>query len=142
MNITWNENNGTVTYKQVRKWNFVPELSKGSLDDSITILNPVAATMAAMVKDPSKAIWRLGLNTLLSAWKEKLFVTKTVREIIFDGFHDPALDNLEKLIEALPFIKEMIPPGALMDKFGFFYNRNGSDAIDGVWNMFTGKTSK
>ena len=28
-NITWNDNNGTVTYKQIRKWNFVPELSNG-----------------------------------------------------------------------------------------------------------------
>ena len=26
--IIWN-NNGTVTYKQIRQWNFVPELSKG-----------------------------------------------------------------------------------------------------------------
>ena len=27
--LTWNDDNGTVTYKQIRKWNFVPELSKG-----------------------------------------------------------------------------------------------------------------
>ena len=104
----------------------------------MTILNPVAATVADTVKDPSKCLQRLGLNTLLLLWCEKLFVTKTVREIIFDGFHDPVLDNMPGLIAALPFIKDMIPEGALMDKFAFYYNRNGSDSTDGVWNMFTG----
>lgn len=70
--------------------------------------------------------------------KEKLFVTKKVREIIFDGFHDPLFDNLENIIHDLPFIEPLIPPGSLMDKFGFFYGRNGTDYTDGVWNMFTG----
>ena len=31
-------------------------------------------------------------------------------------------------------------PG-IMDKFGFYYGRNGSDWWDGVFNMFTGKSS-
>ena len=81
---------------------------------------------------------RPALDGFLKIWKEQLFVTKPVREIIFDGYHDPVFDNLEKLIEALPFIKPMIPDGSLMDKFAFFYDRNGTDYIDGVWNMYTG----
>ena len=35
-------------------------------------------------------------------------------------------------------IEPFVPDGAFMDKFGFFYNRNGSDWVDGVLNMFTG----
>jgi len=135
-NITWNDNNGTVTYKQIRKWNFVPELSNGTLEDKVTIFNPVPATLASMVKD--NKFFQTILSGFLKGWKEQLFVTKPVHEIIFDGFHDPVFDNLEDLIEALPFIKQFIPEGSLMDKFAFFYNRNGTDYVDGVWNMFTG----
>ena len=36
-------------------------------------------------------------------------------------------------------LKNFIPDGAFMDKFGLFYARNGTDYVDGVWNMFTGK---
>lgn len=41
-NITWNEN-GTVTYNQIRTWHFVPERSNGSLSDEITSLNVFSA---------------------------------------------------------------------------------------------------
>ena len=102
----------------------------------MTILNPVPATLAAMVKD-NKLVQPL-LSGFLKGWKEQLFVTKPVREIIFDGYNDPVFDNLEELIKDLPFIKQFIPEGSLMDKFAFFYNRNGTDYIDGVWNMITG----
>jgi len=33
--------------------------------------------------------------------KEKLFVTKTVREIIFDGYHDPLFDEVMKIKDVL-----------------------------------------
>ena len=102
----------------------------------MTILNPVAATIGAMIKD--HPFWQPGLNGFLLAIQEKLFVTSTVRNIIFDGYNDPLFDNLEKLIHDLPFIEPFIPQGSLMDKFAFFYGRNGTDYTDGVWNMFTG----
>lgn len=108
----------------------------GSLDDTVTILNPVAATIGAMIKD--HPFWQPGLNGFLLAIKEKLFVTAPVGKIIFDGYNDPLFDNLEKMIHDLPFLEPFIPQGSLMDKFAFFYDRNGTDYIDGVWNMFTG----
>ena len=103
----------------------------------MTILNPVAATIGALMKD--EAWLRPGVNAFLLSIKERLFVTEKVKNIIFDGYHDPLFDNLEKMLDDLPFIKPFIPPGSLMDKFGFFYGRNGTDYIDGVWNMYTGK---
>ena len=68
----------------------------GSLDDTVTILNPVAATIGAMIKD--HPFWQPGLNGFLLAIKEKLFVTAPVGKIIFDGYNDPLFDNLEKMI--------------------------------------------
>lgn len=41
-NITWNEN-GTVTYNQIRTWHFMPDMSNGSLDDEITNVNVISA---------------------------------------------------------------------------------------------------
>jgi len=136
-NLEWNEN-GTISYRQVRTWHFVPELSKGSLDDNVTILNSVAATIGNMIDLHVAKIWRPMVDGFLSSINEKLFVTKSVREIIFDGYHDPLFDNLEEVMKWLPFIKKMIPEGSLMDRFAFFYGRNGTDYTDGVFNMFTG----
>eukprot|EP00092_Neocalanus_flemingeri_P084124 GFUD01105638.1.p1 GENE.GFUD01105638.1~~GFUD01105638.1.p1 ORF type:complete len:511 (-),score=100.83 GFUD01105638.1:901-2433(-) len=135
--LAWNEN-GTITYRQIRTWHFVPELSSGSLDDNVTIVNSVAATIGAMINQNVAKSLRFFPNVFLRAIKESLFVTKTVREIIFDGYHDPLFDNVEELIKLLPWVKKMIPEGSVMDKFAFFYGRNGTDYTDGVFNMFTG----
>jgi len=134
-NIVWNDN-GTVSYKQVRSWHFLPEKSKGSLDDEVTILNPVAGSIGAMIQEKVAPFWRPGLDGILLMMKEKLFITKTVREIIFEGYHDPLFDEVMKIKDYLP--PDTVPEGAIMDKFAFFYGRNGTDWTDGVWNMYTG----
>ena len=102
-------------------------------------MNPVAASLGPMIKKNVPAFWVPGLNGVLIAFKEKLFITASIKEILFDGFNDPLLDDLEGLEKALPFIKKFIPPG-ITDKFAFFYQRNGTDFTDGVWNMFTGES--
>jgi len=133
VDLVWNPN-GTVTYQQIRTWRFQPHLSNGSLEDQVTILNPVAASLGAMVEREVAKIWRPLLDLHLTTIKERLFVTKPVGEILFSGFHDPLFDELDSLPA---FFKKFIPPG-LTDKFAFFYQRNGSSAVDGVWNVFTG----
>jgi hypothetical protein len=62
--------------------------------------------------------------------KEELFVKRSARQMLFDGYSDPVLKASEQL-----------PPSIVpqkMDKFGYFYPRNGSDWYDGVFNMYTG----
>jgi len=135
--LVWNRN-GTVTYRQVRTWNFMSDLSKGSLEDNVTILNSVAPTIGAIVASMSD-MWRPMVNSYLK--EEHLFVTKTVREILFDGYNDPLFDNLANLVNMVPFVQNLIPDGSLMDKFAFFYGRNGTDYVDGVWNIYTGSTN-
>ncbi|KAJ9578471.1 hypothetical protein L9F63_005291, partial [Diploptera punctata] len=129
VNITWNDNN-TVTYKQVKRWYFDPENSKGSLKDNVTMLNvlPVAATyvsrywsnflvypLAAALKVVEKTVW----------------ITKTVQEHLFDGYTDPLLS----IATSLPGFSVMKLPA---DKIGFFYGRNGSADYEGAFNMDTG----
>jgi len=131
--LIWN-NNGTVTYKQVRTFHFVPDESKGTLDDKLVLLNIPAVTVGATASTKSK-ITRGLMNVGLKMLNEKLFVEKTAREVLFDGYEDPILSAAE-------FIHDFnVPIPGLMDKFGFYYDRNGSDWWDGVFNMFTGSNN-
>lgn len=41
-NITTNDN-GTITFNQMRMWEFMPDMSNGSLEDEITNLNVISA---------------------------------------------------------------------------------------------------
>jgi len=138
VNITWNSN-GTVSYRQIRTWHFLPELSNGTLDDEVTILNSLAASLGPMVHKVPK-FFIPGFNIFLNDYlKEQLFITKPVREILFEGYKDPLLDEVEQLEKFMPFIKNLIPPGSMTDKFAFFYNRNTTDDADGVFNVYTGQ---
>jgi len=131
--FVWNSN-GTVTYRQIRTWHFLPHLSNGTLDDEVTILNSVAASLGPMIQQKVPAWLHPSVEVVLKQLNESLFVTKTVREIIFSGYHDPIFDDMKNLVKEFPFI----PQDGLTDKFAFFYQRNGTDYIDGVFNMYTG----
>ena len=64
--------------------------------------------------------------------KEKLFVTKTAREILFDGYRDP-------LIDAADFLEKMgIKMPGLMSKFGFYFGKNNTWYSNGIVNVHTG----
>lgn len=147
-NITWNDN-GTVTYNQIRTWQFQPDLSNGTLDDEITTLNVISAvgsfvpfmriglilflflqTVAYAVRH-GDALMKLGVNLIMNLRGGSLFVTEKVGDFLYDGYEDPLLSYLKSTnseIFVIPF-----------DKFGWFVDRNGSWSYDGVFNMNTGE---
>ncbi|XP_045478674.1 protein croquemort-like isoform X2 [Harmonia axyridis] len=128
VNIKYNDNY-TVNFNTIRTWHFVPEKTMGSLDDNITTLNAIALTVGNIVKHKSLLV-RRGVNFLLEEKQIKLTVTKTVREFLFEGYNDTLLNFLKKI-----HLKGIDIP---FDKFGWFYNRNGSATYDGNFTMFTG----
>lgn len=130
--LVWNANNYTVTYRQVKTWHYQPHMSNGSLDDMATIVNMPMATIGAMSLQDSSFTRGL-INAGLTIIREKLFVTKKIRQILFDGYKDPILDAAKDGSS----IGIPMPPG-LMDKFGFYYGKNGTDWADGIWNIHTG----
>ncbi|KAL1139975.1 hypothetical protein AAG570_006952 [Ranatra chinensis] len=130
VNIVWNKN-GTVSFKQVRKWNFVPHLSVGNLYDKITNINVVAMTVGAMIKKIIPKNELPIVDAILKHEEGTMYVTKTVGELLFDGYDDKFLSLMQKL---KPFVKIDLP----FDRFGWFVNRNGSADYDGVFNMDTG----
>lgn len=43
INVTFNDENSTVSFYQKRTWHFMPEMSNGSLEDEVTNINVIAA---------------------------------------------------------------------------------------------------
>lgn len=43
VNVSFHPENGTVSYDQIRTWHFKPEMSNGTLNDSVTNVNVIAA---------------------------------------------------------------------------------------------------
>lgn len=128
VNLVWNDN-GTVTFQQRRTWHFVPELSKGSLDDVITNLNVITLNTAYLMRNANRFI-KTAVNLVLAADGSLLWKNKPVRQLLFDGVEDPLLDLLKTINGTglnIPF-----------DKFGWFVGRNLSDTFDGSFTMRTG----
>ncbi|KAG8037465.1 hypothetical protein G9C98_005675 [Cotesia typhae] len=71
----------------------------------------------------------LAANSVLKLLNESQTITKTVRELLFDGYDDKLLELVNNVTKDLPF-----------SKFGWFYNRNNSETYDGTFNMLTGAT--
>jgi len=59
-----------------------------------------------------------------------MFVTKTVGQLMFEGYEDELLNITSKMN-----ISDFQVP---FDKFGWYYPRNNSPTYDGVFNMHTG----
>ncbi|GFU56970.1 scavenger receptor class B member 1 [Nephila pilipes] len=123
VNITWNEN-GTVSYKQIRSWYFQPDKTHGSLDDIVTTLNVPMVAAAMSGKQMNEDMVFFALEEIFSALNCSWFVQKRVRELLFEGYDDKLM-TLAKTFMNLPY-----------DKFGWFYKRNGTD--DGEITSFTG----
>ncbi|XP_037070531.1 protein croquemort-like [Pollicipes pollicipes] len=131
VNMTWNDN-GTVTYMQIKTWHFEPDMSVGSRDDNITTLNVPLLAAAALIRDLNDFM-KVMFNEMVNSVDTKPFVTRTVREFLFDGYDDPLLD-------AASVLKYLVNISIPFDKFGWFYGRNGTNYYDGVFNMDTGRT--
>lgn len=136
-NITWNENS-TVTFMQVRKWIFMKNLTKTnlSLDDTITSVNPIFFTVASLLKSKDLSlIKRLAIEAALRAIQTKPYVSKSVRQLLYEGYDDPLLAALDKLPQ------KIFPHPAMAKRFGWFYPHNMSSEFDGICNVGTGVDS-
>lgn len=131
--LDWNDNS-TVSYNQTRTWHFLPEKSNGSLDDEITNINVIATTVALITRQ-SFAL-KLAIDALFIEQNTQLFIKKTARELIFDGYNDPILEFLKNMKHLLPI--NLPIPEIPFTKFGWFAERNNSADYDGRFTIFTG----
>ncbi|XP_014468145.1 PREDICTED: protein croquemort-like [Dinoponera quadriceps] len=126
-NITFHPENNTVSYFQRRSWNFDPEHSNGSLSDIIIHLNVVAVSAAHKIRYWDYSLQK-SLSILLSG--SDVHIKKTVEQLLFVGYED----NLLTMGKMLASDTEM----PLYDRFGWFYMRNNSYEMEGLYNMETG----
>jgi len=137
-NITFHDNNQTVSFYQQKNWMFEPDMSNGTLDDILVTLNVLAVTAADSTRWPNGMFegdypfLRVMMDGTFKETKEELFMKTNIRNITFDGIESDLLTMTEEgpmagVIE-MPF-----------DKFGWFYGRNGSDTYDGEYEMWTGE---
>ncbi|XP_030747227.1 protein croquemort-like [Sitophilus oryzae] len=127
-NITFNDND-TITYMTKRTWQFLEDKSNGSLDDLLTVLNPIVVVVANRIKEEHYLVKR-AVNFFFEEKGENIVVKKTVRDLLFEGYNDPLINIALKLNISglkLPF-----------KKFGWFVDRNNSVTYDGVFNMYSG----
>lgn len=114
-NITFNDHNSTVSYRTMSTFYFDEKGSNGALDDVITQLNIVAvgaSAMAMTMEYTKQKLISIGLN----AYDQKIAVSKTARELLFDGYEDDmVLMGREGLIEG--FEVQDNP----YDRIGWFY---------------------
>nr|CAD7603521.1 unnamed protein product [Timema genevievae] len=147
VNITWNSNH-TVSYRQVKRWFFDKDHSNGSLEDNVTTLNVVAVvstvplpvlplpdillSTAGFVARDWGYFMQKSISLSFSSIGQTVAITKMVGQLLFDGFEDPIIN----MGSAFPLPNTLKIP---YDKFGWFYQRNGSYLYDGLFNIDTGQ---
>ncbi|XP_071454759.1 protein croquemort-like [Hetaerina americana] len=125
-NVTWDSENGTVTFIERNFYYFDPELSKGSLDDRITSLS-IPAVMAAHKSQDWNFLSRKGLSIAIGRLST-ITSTHTAGELMFEGYEDPLFD----LADTFPS-DEPVP-----ERFGWFFEFNGTSQ-ETTFTMDTGE---
>lgn len=129
-NVTWSDDQTTVDFFQKRVWHFVPELSNGTLEDEVTNVNPIVAACGYTSRHLPN-LMKTAINFLIGGNRGPFFITRTVNELLFEGYDD----NLLKVIRAS---NDPAFPKIPFDRMGWFYSRNNSETYDGKFRMFTG----
>jgi scavenger receptor class B protein 1 len=88
VNIKFNDDNSTVSYRLLNNYVFDEEDSRGSLDDVITNINMVAIGAAEQSKTYDYQMTKLVSMVLKGYYEDDIFVSKTVRELLFEGYED------------------------------------------------------
>lgn len=104
-NITWHDENSTVSYNERQWFVFDPETSCAKCDptkDVIVNVNIPLITIASIVKNfPDYLKWKYLFSLILDKlFNETLFEERTVQELLW-GYDDPFLEEYSKLRKEL-----------------------------------------
>ncbi|KAK3870639.1 hypothetical protein Pcinc_024147 [Petrolisthes cinctipes] len=125
-NLTFSDDGGLVTYVQNKSFYFREDMTPGSLTDSITTINAVMMSLGAKLAT-APAPLKVIIQMWFTRFSEKPFVTKPVRELLFEGYEEPLLLQLATLTN---------DPLHATGRFGFFYPKNNTN--DGNYTVKTG----
>lgn len=122
VNVTFNDENSTVSYRKMSKFYFDAKGSNGSLDDWITTVDMI--TWGAQTKR-SNIVLTNAFSGLLGSIRS-ISDTRKARELMFEGYSE--------LIGMIGYDTGNAP----FDKIGWFYKRNASIATSAYYNVHTG----
>lgn len=94
VNVSFQDDGKLVSYQQLRKWYFRPELSSFSLNESVYHLNAplvITANYASKGGYFEKMFKYQALSTVVSFTESKLFAKHTIGELLFEGYQDSLL---------------------------------------------------
>jgi scavenger receptor class B protein 1 len=111
-NIIWNSN-GTVTFRHRKFWYFDENKGINDIQDRITTVNPVALSSVYATRSWNYFL-RKGLSVSLSSMAPNVYLTRTVSQMLFEGYEDPLIN----MARSLPFLGNSVPG---WDRFGWFY---------------------
>jgi hypothetical protein len=111
INITNNKNN-TLSYAELKTYEFRPELSAHNDSFPVTTVSMAALTVIDLIKDFSSPVHHF-LNMAFEATNETLTVTKSVNELLF-GYEDNMLKAFKDLVDKI--VKGLIKT----DRVGFY----------------------
>ncbi|XP_005039253.1 PREDICTED: platelet glycoprotein 4 [Ficedula albicollis] len=115
-NVTEGEN-GTISYMLPNAAYFEPDMSMGTEDDVMTVLNLAVAAVPALYQGGIQAV----INIWIKSSKSAILQNRTVKEILW-GYKDPFLNSL--------------PISSVSPMVGVFYPYNGTS--DGPYTVYTG----
>uniref|UniRef100_U5EUH2 Putative plasma membrane glycoprotein cd36 n=1 Tax=Corethrella appendiculata TaxID=1370023 RepID=U5EUH2_9DIPT len=129
VDIVWNRDNSTVSYRKKSLFYFDEVGSVGSLDDEITSINVVALSATARAKHWNY-VGKKSVSIGLKLYEQDIHVTKTARELLFEGYEDMMVLMGKEIFKAdeVPF-----------DRVGWFYMRNNTPDLIGHYNVHTGE---
>ncbi|GFY55084.1 lysosome membrane protein 2 [Trichonephila inaurata madagascariensis] len=133
--LSWNKEAMTVTYNDLKRYQFVPELS-ANMSNRIYSLNlPLQGILMFLKKLPdfSRSLVVPLLEGVLRNYNESLFSYRTAQELLFDGYKVDLIQDLIDLASAFVTVPEILPNNT----FGFLYGKNNSG--DGIFEVFTGE---
>ncbi|KAG0713999.1 Lysosome membrane protein 2 [Chionoecetes opilio] len=125
-NLTFDDAEGTVTYLQNKTFYYRPDLSPGvALTDQVTTVNAVMMSLGAKLASRNAA-FRAVVQLWFTRFSQEPFVTRSVRELLFDGYEEPLLRQLADLTK---------DPEHATGRFGFYRKNNTND---GTYTVYTG----
>lgn len=158
-NITFHDN-GTMSYKETKRYYFDRASSVGPESDEIMTVNVPFVTTAQLLKEQNFII--RGIASLsLSGLGQRIFISRSVGQLTFGGYPDilvllgsvidsgrprpgqPGFNIGDVFSHGYRTVIDML--GSLVDpdkqgtngKFGYMVNKN--DTIDGEYTIFTGE---
>lgn len=126
LKINFTADNNEVSYREISYYQFMPDESNGTMDDMLTTVNPVG--LGANSRSRFDGFFRQKtVAWSLVTFNQDIHVTKTVRELLFDGYEDSMMTLGNIFENDTPFTK-----------VGLMIEKNATDLLSGDLTSMTG----